>query len=530
MKNMKTETWLLCWLILVVSALFVFGRWVYVTDPYFHYHAPDTDRYLYPLNYQRGQNDGIIRHFEYDAVITGTSMTENFRTTEAEKLFGYRFIKIPFAGASYKEINDNLKTALKADPGLKLVIRALDMGKFMDAWDAMRYDPSEYPDYLYDSDPLNDVKYLLNREVVFGRSWPMMESAAAGGRAGITSFDRYSSWHDAFTFGIGTVAPDGFSAPHPAQEAHLTEEDKARIEKNIRLNVTDLADEYPDTEFYYFYPPYSISAWHAWADSGLVCQTLEAEEYITQLILPHKNIHLFSFNGRTDITTDLNNYTNNTHYGYWINSLMLRWMRDGEYLLTEENYKDRLKEEYDFYTSFDYESLNGQTDYEADLRAAALLNRELTGAQPLDVLAGGGPAVELMNAGYITEDGRTTGIDCRGCLQRGSDEGTVADYLINVAYIGARFTVDLDDGYRYLSFCGQKIDKAGRPTVCVYDENGVLLKKLEYSHKSIDKEKHQYILDLSAVSGTVTVILNGGYVNSSGNADSEYIFSDIVLY
>lgn len=58
----------------------------------FHYHAP-LKFLSYPLVNERYQNNGIVRHFDYDSVITGTSMTENFKTSEAQKLFGSDFIK-----------------------------------------------------------------------------------------------------------------------------------------------------------------------------------------------------------------------------------------------------------------------------------------------------------------------------------------------------------------------------------------------------------------------------------------------------
>ena len=76
---MKAEKWLLGWGLIVVAALCALGFLVYRVDPFFHYHKPDTSRYYYTLDNQRSQNDGIIRHFDYDAMIIGSSMTENFR-------------------------------------------------------------------------------------------------------------------------------------------------------------------------------------------------------------------------------------------------------------------------------------------------------------------------------------------------------------------------------------------------------------------------------------------------------------------
>ena len=83
-------------------------------------------KYEYPINNERYQNDGITRNFEYDGIITGTSMTENFKTTEADSIFHASFIKVPFSGGWYKEINDNLKRAYDSGKSVKYIIRCLD--------------------------------------------------------------------------------------------------------------------------------------------------------------------------------------------------------------------------------------------------------------------------------------------------------------------------------------------------------------------------------------------------------------------
>ena len=528
---MKAKTWITSWLIVVISVLSILGYWVYKIDPFFHYHQPNVNDYFYLLNNQRSQNDGISKYFDYDALITGTSMTENFKTTEADLIFGCNSIKVAYSGGSFKEINDNVKTAIESNENLNLVIRCLDMEHFLDECDAMRFDLGEYPTYLYDDNLLNDVEYLWNRDVIFGRVYQMIiDSDKEGFIPGITTFDDYSMWQDQYSFGIDTVCPNGITTVD-IEQIHLTDEEKEIIKKNIELNVTDIADDNPNIDFYYFYSPYSVVVWNEWKTNGTLIKMLEAEAYITELILPHKNIHLFSFNTRTDITTDLNNYKDGYHYGCWINSLMLKWMHDGSYQLTQDNYKDYLKQEYDFYTTFDYSSLDGQVDYEADFFAAALLNKELTGVEPLDVLNNDKVVKYLAGAEYtIDSDGINVAVNCYGSLSRNYNSDTLSDYIRDKEYIGIKFKVNLDDGYNYLSFYGQKIKDHGMLSAYVYDENGNVVGKIEVDYSNLDSEVHQYIIDLSSINGTVTVVLNGGYVDCSGSADSEYQFSNIFMY
>ena len=88
----------------------------------------------------------------------------------------------------------------------------------------------------------------------------------------------------------------------------------------------------------------------------------------------------------------------------------------------------------------------------------------------------------------------------------------------------------MDEGYNYLAFDGQKIADHGSLTAYVYNSEGELIGKIESNDKDLDNKIHQYVIDLSTVGGNATVILNGGYVDSTGSSNSEYQFSNIYMY
>ena len=69
------------------------------------------------------------------------------------------------------------------------------------------------------------------------------------------------------------------------------------------------------------------------------------------------NIHLFSFNNEFDVTTNLDNYSDECHHGDWINSQILGWMYSGTDELTEDNYEEYINVELDFYTTYNYKGL-----------------------------------------------------------------------------------------------------------------------------------------------------------------------------
>ena len=359
MRNIK---WLGIYFALVLLGLGCAAGTVYKIDPFMHYHQPDVDNYYYSLDNERSMNDGITKHFQYNALITGTSMTENFKTTEADGIFGVESIKVPYSGGSYKEINDNLKVAFEYNPKLELVIRCLDMGRFFDSKDTMRNDLGDYPTYLYNHNPFDDVDYLLNRDILYGRCWEMIKSRYHGESGGITSFDAYANWMPNYTFGSKTVLNNHEKFENPQEEECLSLEEKNIIRENITENVTDLADKYPDADFYYFISPYSIVWWGEEQQKGRLDKDIAAEKYIIELILPHKNIHLYSWNTFYDITCNLNNYKDTTHYGIWINTHMLNMMKNEVGLLTEDNYRTYISEERLFYSNFPYNILFKEND------------------------------------------------------------------------------------------------------------------------------------------------------------------------
>lgn len=92
----KSKIYILVFFVLTVGMLGTIGFWVVKTDPFFHYHKPMTDQYFYRISNARNQNDGITRQFTYDALITGTSMTENFKASEMDILFGVQSVKVLF--------------------------------------------------------------------------------------------------------------------------------------------------------------------------------------------------------------------------------------------------------------------------------------------------------------------------------------------------------------------------------------------------------------------------------------------------
>lgn len=357
MKNSKK--WC-CWmLVLTVLVLSAAGALTAVIDPFFHYHAP-LPFLSYPLSEQRYQNDGIVRHFSYDAIITGTSMTENFLASEMNALFDVNAVKVNFSGAGLREINENLERAFAANPDIRMVVRSLD-GYMLAADTNEMFEDEDYPEYLYDDSLLNDVSYVLNKEILLNHTMKVLQYTLAGLPS--TSFDDYSYWADQMTFGADEVWRYCDWEGAPAEPTPLTEHEKQRLIDNLEQNVLAMARQNPQTDFYLFFPPYSVPAWYDLYHSGRLERQIEIYELTTRLLLECENIHLFSFHTEYEYTADLSHYMDPEHYDADMNSQILRNMRDGVNLLTKENDQAHWSEVEEYYSSFDYEAYFLQYGY-----------------------------------------------------------------------------------------------------------------------------------------------------------------------
>lgn len=352
---MNAKKWLIYFGIELFILLGVIAAVVIFVDPYFHYHKPISSLF-YVLSNERSQNDGIIKHFEYDSIITGTSMSQNFKTSEFNNIFDAEAIKVCFAGSSYKEINDNLQKAYDSGHNVKYVLRCLDYGKIIADKDEMRFDLGHYPTYLYDRNPFNDVRYILNKEILFNSCIPMVAEAVIDGKeGGITSFDEYSNWNKYQTFGAKSVLGDTREYTKAKDDLAFTDRDCKIVKATIEQNVTRLAKEHPETTFYCFFSPYSIAYWGDLYETGMLNRQIEGEKIAVAQMLECDNIKLYSFNDHWDITTNLDNYKDSRHYGEWINTEILHMIHSDVGRLTKDNYEAYLDRERQFYSNYSYQ-------------------------------------------------------------------------------------------------------------------------------------------------------------------------------
>lgn len=347
----KEGKWIFATLIGLLICLFIYGAIIVYIDPFFHYHAPiDGIAYSLERDNERYQNAGILKHFSYDSIIIGTSLTENFKTSEWETLTGEKTVKTSLAGGTYKEMNDHLKIAFKSDNKIASVIRCLDIQCLDYDKDAMMEDYI-FPTYMTNDNLLDDVSYVLNKDAM---KWAVKAIDNTIKGYPTTSFDVYANWMEQTYYGR-EYALRTYKIGEPAEvERELTEVDYIRIKENVRQNVTELVEAHPETTFYLFIPPYSMCYWDVIVNKGELSYWLEAEKILVEELLKYSNVKLYSFENNFEVTSNIDNYKDTVHYGEWINTDILEWMVNDEYRLTEDNYMDYFEEMETFLRAYDY--------------------------------------------------------------------------------------------------------------------------------------------------------------------------------
>ncbi len=354
MKQQSKKNYIV-FIILFLGLLILGGALTAFIDPFFHYHKP-LKGFSYKLDKERYINTGIVNNYDYDAIITGTSMTECFKTSEFDSLFGVNSVKVPFSGGSHREVNELLESAFNHNDHIRYVIRSVDLFRAFDTKDQLDYSEDSYPKYLNDNNPINDVKYLLNKNVLFEDTIGTIRRTK--GHNPSVSFDEYVNWSPYYEYGAKAIQKNyGRNSVIYDGRSDITPEENSIICDNIHANIINLASNHPETTFYCYIAPYSIYFFDYINEMGNLDRYLKAHELIISLLLEQENIKVYSFFTDTDLICDANNYKDVAHHNGDVNSHILVWLKDGHGLITKDNYNEYCDKVWDFYHNYDYDSL-----------------------------------------------------------------------------------------------------------------------------------------------------------------------------
>lgn len=357
-RNMHAVCVLTAFFATVITMLTVICILVVTVDPFFHYHTPLKD-FPYVVDNQLSQNPGMARNMIYDSCIIGSSMTVNFDTDDFKQIMGMNTIKLSYSGALPHDDYNILKLVFDSDSYARKQenVKAVFLGV-----DAMTYtagvSDTKYPlpEYLYDKNPFNDISYLLNKDVLLEYILRPIVNRDPTDLSQV-----YASWWTPDYYNIKWVMHN-YEPSAKISEVMPADELISGTKDNLEKNILPFIKAHPETEFYMFFPPYSILYWNDVQNENHFEATLNQYEYIADTLLQYDNVRVFYFQNLQDIVTNLNNYADYTHYKPEINEYMVTCFAKGTCEVKKGEMPQQLEKMRDIVEHFDFEGLFS-TDY-----------------------------------------------------------------------------------------------------------------------------------------------------------------------
>jgi len=282
----------------------------FVADPFLVYHRPT---WYQPTFYsqERYMNQGLVRQFEYDTIIIGTSMTQNFRPSQVNEATGGKVVKLSISGSTADEHYYTAKLALETGK-VKRVIWGLDYFSLK-----FRAENPDFPAYLYDDAYWNDYRYWFNYTVFkhFARG---IQRTFAGAKP--QNIDLLNNWERQVTFDRERAIAAYRIAKRQEVGYGSNEEPLPLIKDNFNRYILSLVQRYPEVDFFFYYPPYSILRQNVWYELNPIrfANQLAMRKYMFERFSAYPNTAVFDFQTETAWTHDLSGYSDLSHHrGEW---------------------------------------------------------------------------------------------------------------------------------------------------------------------------------------------------------------------
>lgn len=313
--------------------LLLLGGVVVFVDPFFHYHAPIGGLKAVISNGEY-QCVGTVEHFEYDSILLGSSVVENYNNRWFEEAFGGTMIKGVQRSAETVDLLYYLNKAMESHD-IKNVYYNLD-NTALSADPKKDYPTEAMPLYIHNDNILDDVQYIWNKDVIFEHIPYMLAMSFVGNYEEEESYNwaQYKTFSKEVTLSnyqrLETVSP-------MLEEAAY----KESIDANLAA-IENVVKEHPEITFRFICPPYSMLWWDNAYQAGELEQRLYASEAAAECLLPYENVEMYYFQNHEEIITNLDHYMDAIHFSQEINRCIVDWMKEGKYQLTLDNYKEEI--------------------------------------------------------------------------------------------------------------------------------------------------------------------------------------------
>lgn len=340
--------WISCFMaVFALGLAAVIGLVVYV-DPFFQYHAP-LNGFPYLIDNQLNQNPGMARHMEYDSILLGSSMTVNFEADWFAES-GQKLLKLPYNGAYPKDIFNIMEQVDLSGNVLKEVYLGIDIAAYTVGTEETKY---PIPEYLYDTNPFNDISYWFNREVMLDY---ILKPFFSGDGATDLSSVYNSQWWMVNFYGKDYVLSN-YTPPEKTTFTGQLSDYTERLLDNLETNLRPVLEGHQTTQFTIFFPPPSVLFWYDYLQSGQLSVIVEEFRVCCEWLFQFQNVRVFYFTNLEEVITDLDMYADVSHHKQEINYYMTECFENGEHEVNGTNLAEELLKFQELIEKYDYEAL-----------------------------------------------------------------------------------------------------------------------------------------------------------------------------
>ena len=311
-------------LALIAVMLAVYTAFIVTVDPWFHYHGPlDAIRSQYRVELEDCYevDAGLIRSWEYDSVLIGSSLANNVMLADMNEQFGGQFVKLADMHVFASDVAI-LRYAMQRRE-VKRVVFELDpftLDADIPLWKDV------LPHYLYDNVPFNDYRYVFSIDVT---------------SKALKTLTRKPEQRDPFQwlFNDGgsrekALAAYGGGPRGPIDAAQQSYDGiRSKVTANLQL-VRQLMEEYPDVRYYFYCPPYGVLWWRGEAAGGIFEADLACIRQAAEELLEYPNAEFAYFSDMEEIA-NLDLFCDTSHAIPAVYVTMVHHMDDPACLITD---------------------------------------------------------------------------------------------------------------------------------------------------------------------------------------------------
>lgn len=306
--------------VIIIAVLIALAAFVIYIDPY--------QQYGYRKGYisnQRLENPGIAKWHDYNAIITGSSMSMNHYPSQIDSLFGWKTINLSVMGCRAYDLEILLPFVIKQGKVRHIL---MDFNFFYYALEPIKLDL-----YLYDNDIYNDYEYWLNYTSIKNCIIRMLKQSDI-------SLDKL--YHFSSPCGKNIVTKkykDAISKYFIAENY-----DFEKMKECFDSTTYPIFSIDKNIEYYVYFPPYSIFEFKLLEKYGFLNDVLNFKKYTCDRLLELPNIKLYDFQCDSSYICDLDEYMDLRHHSHKFNRRIIQDIYKDTHRVTKNNYLNKIEE------------------------------------------------------------------------------------------------------------------------------------------------------------------------------------------